>query len=86
MYIGALGGSDVGRIRAAFLGLEYGSKYRFETVSKGRTPRVHSEEGRQIDRRLAGYCELRPALEVETELKTRCRSVCARIFNMQRPV
>jgi crotonobetainyl-CoA:carnitine CoA-transferase CaiB-like acyl-CoA transferase len=65
---------------AVFLGLDP-AEYNFETVSKDAAA-VHSEAGREFDRRLRDYCELRPALEVETELN-KAQVGCARIFNMR---
>jgi crotonobetainyl-CoA:carnitine CoA-transferase CaiB-like acyl-CoA transferase len=79
VYIGALGDPMVSRL-ASFLGLDP-AKYNFETVSKDAAA-VHSDEGREFDRRLRDYCALRPALEVETELN-KVQVGCARIFNMR---
>ncbi len=79
VYIGALGDPMVSRL-AAFLGLDP-AEYNFATVSKDAAA-VNSEQGREFDRRLRGYCELRPALDVETELN-KVQVGCARIFNMR---
>jgi crotonobetainyl-CoA:carnitine CoA-transferase CaiB-like acyl-CoA transferase len=79
VYIGALGDPMVSRL-AAFPGLDT-ALYNFETCSKDAAA-VHSDVGREFDRRLRDYCALRPALEVETELNN-VRVGCARVFNMR---
>jgi crotonobetainyl-CoA:carnitine CoA-transferase CaiB-like acyl-CoA transferase len=79
VFIGCLGPVMFARV-ARVVGLDP-EQYTYEACSKDATA-VNSDQGREVDQRLRGFCASRTALDVETTLN-KARIGCSRVFGVK---